>query len=328
MIPSRTLPQVTKVTPKTGDFITQDYSTEIGLLIQASISWIEFTSTRKTSTRASVILPDPRTSVNSGGRPSIDKTPIVEEFAQSVNDEWIKLLESSNNKAWQGASDDISLGTERLDLKNINKPNDDIPQIRKKMIGRELGRTQPNTEGFRLLTYKEKSKLFGGKRDDLFYKTFVRDVRKFWEDRLIEQEKVWIKHVIKNKRDKKGAQFYKSLQEYENYLQLSAGEDFTSEDMVWYLGSLINHREFIKACPKNLTKLSDEIHYVFTKFTKERLYKLCKTPQFRILFRKYAEWVNQENDYERLRTHKTIGANLAPYMVVYKEFVRVWLNEE
>eukprot|EP00344_Euplotes_crassus_P010631 CAMPEP_0196999510 /NCGR_PEP_ID=MMETSP1380-20130617/4664_1 /TAXON_ID=5936 /ORGANISM="Euplotes crassus, Strain CT5" /LENGTH=258 /DNA_ID=CAMNT_0042416453 /DNA_START=185 /DNA_END=961 /DNA_ORIENTATION=- len=230
-----------------------------------------------------------------------------------LNSQCIDLLNSSNQAPSLGAHDFAA--PRAFQFNNLVDPNH---KSGTNIISSQIVQKRPNPEGFRLLTYKEKSRLFGGKRDDLFYKTFVRDIRKFWEDGLVEYNTCSM-----DKKDKKGVQFYKLLQQYERSLGLSEGETFSSEEMVCYLGSLINHREFIKACPKKLKNLSDNIHYVFTKFTKERLYKLCKTPQFRILFKKYAEKVNKENDYERLKTHRTIGANLAPYMVIYKELIRV-----
>lgn len=186
-------------------------------------------------------------------------------------------------------------------------------------------------DGFKLLTHQEKLRYFGGKRDDLFYKTFVRDVRKFWQDNVVESEEnkgalITYRGYNKEMKGKGGLYFYNCLKSFEEIMQLSKGQDFSSERMVCYLGSLINHREFIKAWPKHLKRLSDNIHNVFSKFTKERLYKLWQTPEFKVLFKHYASWVNESNNFERLRTHKTIGSNLAPYMIIYKEFVRVWIN--
>jgi hypothetical protein len=39
--------------------------------------------------------------------------------------------------------------------------------------------------GFKLLSHEDKRVVFNNGRDDLFYKTFARDVRKFWQDSMI-----------------------------------------------------------------------------------------------------------------------------------------------
>ncbi len=343
MIPSRTLPIA--LTPLSGvkKFSGQEYQDEIALLLQTSISSLNSSSSNNNQFTTSFTQMDTKLSANTRGRLFEGNVTNLPVQLPSTSEHWIKLLDPCSPKIGEGSGSNIPLGTgglnfstnslwKSLNINSITYENAQSASLEearqgRKMLGREIGMKNANPEGFRLLTYKEKANLFGGKRDDLFYKTFVRDVRKFWEDNFSQMEMA-TSSFSKEKKDKKGIQFYSLLQQYEESLQLSSEHELTSEEIVCYLGSLINHREFIKACPKHLKKLSDNIHYVFTKFTKERLYNLWKTPQFKVLFRGYVDWVNKSEDFERLRTHRTIGKNLAPYMIVYNEFVRVWITNE
>ena len=110
---------------------------------------------------------------------------------------------------------------------------------------------QSSSDGFRLLSHQDKMNHFEGKRDDLFYKTFVRDVRKFWQDSMISYT-----GYKKEEKGLHGLHFYRCLTQFESHMQLSLGQKFSSEVMICYLGSLINQREFSKSCPKHLLKLS------------------------------------------------------------------------
>ena len=57
--------------------------------------------------------------------------------------------------------------------------------------------------GFKLLSSEEKRGIFNNGRDDLFYKTFARDVRKFWQDSMIAYT-----GYKKENKGKKGIHFY------------------------------------------------------------------------------------------------------------------------
>lgn len=175
-------------------------------------------------------------------------------------------------------------------------------------------------EGFKLLTPDEKRRIFNNRRDDLFYKTFGRDVRKFLQDDFTD-----FTGYQKEAKGKDGAYFYKCLKEYAKHMRFSKGTSFTTEQIVCYLGSLINHREFKKACPKQFLQLSYKVYNTFNLFTKEKLYSLWQSDEFRVLFKYYVKSVNEDNNYSRLREHKTIGLNLAPYLFIYHEFCRVCL---
>lgn len=175
-------------------------------------------------------------------------------------------------------------------------------------------------EGFKLLTPDEKRRIFNNRRDDLYYKTFGRDVRKFLQDDFTE-----FTGYQKEAKGKDGAYFYKCLRQYAKHMKFAKDANFTTEQIVCYLGSLINHREFKKACPKQFLQLSYKVYNTFNLFTKEKLYSLWQCDEFRVLFKYYMKFVNEDNNYCRLREHKTIGLNLAPYLFIYHEFCRVCL---
>ena len=175
-------------------------------------------------------------------------------------------------------------------------------------------------DGFKVLTPNEKATIFDNKRDDLFYKTFGRDVRKYLQDdftAFTKYQKDW--------KGKDGRYFYEWLVNYAEQKKFHYNTNVTLVNIVWYLGSLINHREFKKACPPEYIDLSYQVYNTFNLFTKERLFNLWWSDEFKLLFRYYVGDVSQESWFKRLKNHKTIGANLAPYLFVYNEFWRVCL---
>jgi len=153
-------------------------------------------------------------------------------------------------------------------------------------------------QGFKLLTLGQRKTLFNDKRDDLYYKTFGRDVRKFLQDDFTD-----LTGYLKEKKDKRGRYFLRCLNGYAKHLMLifnkglvtSQGAhttisptNFDSEPVVFgrseptfdstecsklvcFLGSLINHREYKKACPVSLAQLSRTIYNTFNQFTKEKV---------------------------------------------------------
>ena len=176
-------------------------------------------------------------------------------------------------------------------------------------------------EGFKICSQSEKVSIFGNKRDDLFYKTFGRDVRKFLQDDFTE-----FTRYRKENKGKDGAYFNECLYKYANYMNFHKDTSIPIENIICYLGSLINHREFKKAWPLDLLDMSYQVYNTFNLFTKERLYKLCWSEEFKLFF-KYYKWnVNENNFFKRLTNHKTISENLDPYLYVYREFWRVCLN--
>ena len=175
-------------------------------------------------------------------------------------------------------------------------------------------------EGFKVLTPVEKATIFDNKRDDLFYKTFGREVRKFLQDDFTN-----FTNYRKDSKGKDGKYFYECLVSYAERMNFHQNTDVTLGNIVWYLGSLINHREFKKAWPAEYADLSYQVYNTFNLFTKERLFNLWWSEEFKLLFRYYVQEVGQESRFNRLKNHKTIGANLAPYLFVYNEFWRVCL---
>lgn len=82
-------------------------------------------------------------------------------------------------------------------------------------------------EGFKLLTPEEKRRLFSNKRDDLYYKTFGRDVRKFLQDDFTDYT-----GYTKEDKGKNGAYFYKLLTKYAQHMRFAEGRNFDTEVIV------------------------------------------------------------------------------------------------
>lgn len=236
MFPNRCLPKVNYDASTKKLFSTQDCKDEVDLLIKSTIQSLNFLSEPKKLFNSAFSLLDTEMSSKAPGVEIPNKSLKLQLDLPKPNGSCLNLLPDIHSELSMRANDNKLLGTEGLNLPKLNfvtsKPSAQsataiLSKDTRKMLGREMGLKQPNTEGFRLLTYKEKAKLFGGKRDDLFYKTFVRDVRKFWEDALVEHNK-----YLKDKRDKNGSHFYHLLQEFERHLGLSVGQEFSSEEMV------------------------------------------------------------------------------------------------
>ena len=116
---------------------------------------------------------------------------------------------------------------------------------------------------------QERKSIFQYKRDDLYYKTFGRNVRQFLQDDFIAGT-----GYKKDLKGTDGSYFYDKLLKYANKMQFHKNKEFGIDRVVCYFGSLINHREYKKACPKELLPLSKEVYNTFNMFTKEKLYTL------------------------------------------------------
>lgn len=208
-----------------------------------------------------------------------------------------------------------------IDNKNMNDNSSDIEEVKDfspptiQRLETTISIQEGMQLGFKLLSPEEKRGIFNNGRDDLFYKTFARDVRKFWQDSMIA-----FTGYKKEDKGRNGTHFYQCCRRFVSHIQLHKVYGLEKARVTCFIGSLINHREFKKACPNHLIDLSYQIYNTFNMFTKEKLFNLCQSDEFKVLFKRYVSVVNESNNFERLRTHQTIGKNLAPYLFVYKEF--------
>ena len=85
----------------------------------------------------------------------------------------------------------------------------------------------PNREGFKVLTGTEKLTIFENKRDDLFYKTFGRTVRKFLQDDFIAMT-----GYDKELKGTDGSYYQKNLRKYAKVRNFHKDQPFDLDRMV------------------------------------------------------------------------------------------------
>lgn len=160
----------------------------------------------------------------------------------------------------------------------------------------------------------QKKTIFRNRRDDLYFKTLIRDVRKF----LIED----FNHFsgLKNKKQRFTTQsFVESLTSYATFINQKLGYQFGDvTPLVQNLGPFINQKLISKAGPV-LSGRCDVIYNMLYNFTKEKLSLFSeKNSPLSLLFKYYclvSEDASGSNN--RIQKHKTMKQNQQAYYIVY-----------
>ena len=104
--------------------------------------------------------------------------------------------------------------------------------------------------------YTERKAAFGNKRDDLFYKTIGRDVRKFLQESFqLKLGGKSLKHVLKNQT------FYKEVQDFfqaEIVPRMSSSVD--SKKVLCCFATLVSYNGFMPYCDSHLSDISLKHH--------------------------------------------------------------------
>lgn len=195
-------------------------------------------------------------------------------------------------------SDKFSLSKTHLELNLTNKIFNvwKIPKVAFSMISRkDLARArtaecdvvQEEDNDLSDDTFNKRRAAFGDKRDDLFYKTIGRDVRKFLQEEFQQflggkSIKEWIKDST----------FLRHIKDFYRCIiapKLSSSTDYTQ--MICCIATLVSHQGYAPFCSENSEKIHDSLH----NFTKMKLIKLCQMPEFQDVFNYYAKEVTKDN---------------------------------
>lgn len=161
----------------------------------------------------------------------------------------------------------------------------------------------------------DRSKIFKGVREDLYFKAICRDIRKF----IQEQFQSFLGEI-----DCVSMMKSKSLvQHIENfYNQVVCGRNqgttMDEKELAW-LGTFVSSHHFQVRTRYETKKLSKQIHSILLKFTKSKLKWLMSLPDFRMVVQYYYKTVAFDQDYSRFKNHKTMRKNLDGYKFALKE---------
>lgn len=167
-------------------------------------------------------------------------------------------------------------------------------------------------------TFDERKAAFGNKRDDLFYKTIGRDVRKYLQEcfHSILGEKS-MKQWLKN-----GASFIKDVKKLLNkdiVPELSSKADI--EKVFVCVATLVSYQGFTPFWEEDSKNTSFNIHDSLHNFTKEKLINLCKLSEFQEVFKFYAKRITADK-FERFQTHRTMRSNIRGYKYAFNDILK------
>ena len=170
----------------------------------------------------------------------------------------------------------------------------------------------------------KRKQIFGGKRDDLYYKTICRDVRRFmqlqFQTYLGEQN---ISDFMKQKI------FVEVVQGFLHSVVNSRTNKTTIDDEdIWVLATFVSACQFQKWCSKNSRDLSLKIHNSLFRFTKAKLRVLWKMSAFRNIYKFYYISVTSTTNpgssfYDYARRHKTMKSNFEGYKFALEDILRL-----
>lgn len=188
----------------------------------------------------------------------------------------------------------------------------------------------------------QRKQIFGNKRDDLYYKTICRDVRKFIQERF----HTFLGELRINDVVRKG-DFLKKINEFRAHVMgVDPHEDFDTLESQCCLATFISSYHFQRIWKKNhggtepedklrckhqkpyvskqeLCNFSLRIHNSLLRFTKTKLKSLCSIKGFREIIKFYGSEVIERENYKRLGQHKTMRGNLKGYKFALNDILRM-----
>lgn len=163
------------------------------------------------------------------------------------------------------------------------------------------------------IDFNERRRLLGGKRDDLYFKTVSRDVRKLAQENFQKSVgETSIRELVKNET------FYMHFKKYFNqevFPRLSSEDDHTR--IFCCVATLINYKGFQKECPEENKLMSYLVDDGLSRFTKSKLQGLCNMPEFKKVFLMYAEDLTNDG-MERFEIHKTMKQNIPGHKLIFE----------
>lgn len=198
-----------------------------------------------------------------------------------------------------------------------------IPRAAFTMVSREIlaksvyehaEAEEESNDELKRTNFDERKNAFGNKRDDLFYKTIGRDVRKY----LQEQFQLYMgEHNIKECQ-KYGTFLRKFKDFFTEVIEPKLPSFSDQQKMASCVATLVSYNMFKSYCDKNLKDYSFKIHDSLHNFTKVKLVNLCRWDEFKWVFNYYAKEMEDTN-FQRFRTHRTMKSNVQGYKFAYSD---------
>ena len=245
------------------------------------------------------------------------------------------FLFPKHRKVSTAGSEDISHESSRGSLNDFSTEKNDkifkvwrVPKVAFKMISRwDLARSHEKTEDLDEEceddtpndTFDKRKAAFGTKRDDLFYKTIGRDVRKYLQEQFqcglgSKSLKEWLRNGTFLKEIK---QFYKK--EFNSKLS----QDSSDDKLFCCISTLVSYQGFTPFLNNSNKEFSVKIHDSLHNFTKAKLINLCQLPEFKVVFKYYSSRVSGDN-FNRFSYHRTMKSNVKGYKFAYCDILKQW----
>lgn len=166
-------------------------------------------------------------------------------------------------------------------------------------------------------TFTERKAAFGDKRDDLFYKTIGRDVRKY----LQEQFQVFLGEKTLKECIRNGT-FLKEVKSFfQKQISTEVPLDVDSEKVLCCVATLISYQGYAPYCLEENKDFSLKIHDSLHNFTKVKLINMCKLREFQEVFKHYAKRISV-NKFERFTSHRTMKTNVRGYKYAFSDILK------
>jgi hypothetical protein len=235
-------------------------------------------------------------------------------------------LDSVENVSFESTGRTLYLNSSSPNIQNTRIFNvDKIPKVafelmhRDKIASKEPRRSMLNDEDINEVqddTVEMKRSIFGLTRDDLYYKTIVRDVRKYLQD----QFKRFLKAETINQSLNNGT-FLKRLKDFSRQVEPFTTYNTDHQLLLSTIGSLVCWAGYLPYCPPNLKPICKGIDNTLQKFTKMKLKSLIAHTGFKEIFHYYAANTGENSDYSRIKQHKTMHRNVVGYKYVLNDIL-------
>ena len=166
---------------------------------------------------------------------------------------------------------------------------------------------------------KHKKAIFNNKRDDLFYKTLIRDVRKYFVDEFND---------ITSYKSFQGSGSFRAsvkLMLETKIVPVIGRYQHDQDSLITFMAALISHKQAKDDIAGS--EHAESIHEVYEmlyNFTKERLHAQFKRNELPYLFLFYMKMNEAPNRYlVRIGIHKTMRKNPTAYTHVYNSLTQI-----
>ena len=203
-----------------------------------------------------------------------------------------------------------------------------VPKVAFKMISRwDLARRHENVDEEDVEevdeepcdAFEKRKAAFGTKRDDLFYKTIGRDVRKYLQEQF--QCSLSGRNLKESLRN---GTFLKDAKQFFNKeFNSTTIKGLNLEKVFSCVATLISYQGYTPYCEQINCEFSLKIHDSLHNFTKAKLIDLWKLPEFKVVFKYYSKKISADG-FNRFLYHRTMKSNVKGYKYAFNDILRQW----